>query len=61
MTKLNEVIHYSAVFDEYRVTVEGSTCYESDEQSARETFKAMAGKDYDRKVINVSADRSDNW
>lgn len=56
-----DAICYCSTFDEYRVTVEGSTCYESEEQAARDTFKAMAGKDYDRKVINVSADRSDNW
>lgn len=56
-----DAIHYCSTFEEYRVTVEGSTCYESDEQAARDTFKAMSGKPYDRKVINVPYSRSDSW
>lgn len=40
------MIHYCTEYDEYRVTVEGSTCYESDEQAAKDTYKAMTGKDY---------------
>jgi hypothetical protein len=36
-------IKYCKEYDEYKVIVEGSTCYEYDEQAAKDTFKAMTG------------------